>query len=103
MIDIGLKFYSEKFGVKPLDQGHRHRILYKSIFFFFFFFFLHLSLHSYIIKTLLIDFIIWHDGCIGLKFFLSAIPKLGHGFEVKVTDLFSYKCQSFCLNFKDSD
>ena len=45
---------------------------------------------------------ILHDGRYRSKVFLSAIPKLEHGFEVKVTDLdFSYKCQSFCLYRKD--
>ena len=53
----------------------------------------------------LIDFInIWHDGMYRPKVFLSAIPRQGHGFEVKVTDLdISYKCQRFCLYYKDSD
>ena len=65
--------------------------------------FLHQSLHSYVIKTLwLISLIFRMMIYIDLKFFLHAIPKLEHSFEVKVTDLeFSYKCQSFCLYYKD--
>ena len=46
---------------------------------------------------------IWHDVIHRSKVLLCTIPKLRYGFEVKVTDLdFSYKCQSFCLNYKDS-
>ena len=55
-----------------------------------------------VLSSPLTDFnTIWYNGIYRSKEILSTNPKLGHGSEVKVTDLdFSYQCQNICLYIK---